>query len=96
MKLVCGKEDVTINTLKNIAKRSLGKSIADLENIVNLALRNATKNESRLTDDILLDAYEQAEFGLKKSTEQSIIKLLRFMKQVMQLLHIFLVIHLHS
>lgn len=66
LKLVCGKEDVTINTLKNIAKRSLGKSIADLENIVNLALRNATKNESRLTDDILLDAYEQAEFGLKK------------------------------
>ncbi|MGN1168301.1 MAG: AAA family ATPase [Lachnospiraceae bacterium] len=67
LKQVCGDEEgITDDTLKNIAKRSLGKSIADLENIINLAYRNAARDESKLTDDILLDAYEQAEFGLKK------------------------------
>lgn len=75
LEIVCGKEEgIQKNTLNNIAKRSLGKSIADLENIVNLARRNATIMESELTDNILLDAYEQAMFGLKKERGEEYYK----------------------
>ncbi|MCI7493399.1 MAG: AAA family ATPase [Lachnobacterium sp.] len=71
LKIALAKESgIQEAAIKNIAKRSLGKSIADLENIVNLAYRNAAKIESRLTDNILLDAYEQAIFGLKKERDE--------------------------
>lgn len=60
--------------IKNVAKRSIGKSIADLQNIYLLAERNASKAKGKVTDEILLDAYEQFLFGLKKEQKEEYYK----------------------
>lgn len=60
--------------IENVAKRSIGKSIADLQNIYLLAERNASKVKGKVTDEILLDAYEQFLFGLKKEQKEEYYK----------------------
>jgi ATP-dependent Zn protease len=61
-----GNAKLSDDAIANIAGRSVGKSIAQLENVYQMAVRNAARAGQKVTDEILLDAYEQAQYGLKK------------------------------
>ncbi|MBQ9747862.1 MAG: AAA family ATPase [Clostridia bacterium] len=59
--------DVSDEMLENLAIRSTGKSLADLESILELALRSMLRSGSRkVTDDILSEALETYCYGEKK------------------------------
>lgn len=56
--------DISESMRKNIANRAAGKSLADLESIIDLALRTAIKQEKlKVTDEILEEAFETYNSG---------------------------------
>lgn len=56
--------DVSEGEIENIAMRSTGMSLAELELVIELALRNAVKSENfTVTDDILENAFESFNSG---------------------------------
>ena len=60
------KDDI----IRNIAERTTGESLANLQNIVNLAIRNAGKERKTLTDDVLIDAMEEYYYGGKREWDE--------------------------
>lgn len=64
------RNNVTDEGIKNIAERTPGESLAILENILELAFRNAAR-KSRLLDDELLDeAMEEYFYGEKRTRDE--------------------------
>jgi len=61
-------KSVSPKTVHNVAQRTTGESLATIKNIVERALRKS--NGGELTDDILLNAYEEYMFGEKKEWSQ--------------------------
>jgi len=60
---VIANNEVTEDAIANIASRSTGESLAILQNILDLALRNAEKKGIALNDEMLLDAMEEYYYG---------------------------------
>ncbi|MCL2152801.1 MAG: AAA family ATPase [Oscillospiraceae bacterium] len=58
---------ITQEMIERLAVRSPGLSLANLEMVLNLALRNAVKNNQALDDDILSEAFELTEHGPEKN-----------------------------
>lgn len=54
---------VTEDALSNIAERTTGVSLAVMQNIVDLALRNAERKQSKVTDAVILNAMEEYFYG---------------------------------
>ncbi len=50
----------------NIAERTTGQSLAIIQNVIDLAYRNAVKEHKKVTDDTLLNALEEYLYGEKK------------------------------
>lgn len=63
LKLLNKNNEITEEAINNLAKRTTGKSIAILENIINLANRNALKSSKPLDDNILYNALEEYNYG---------------------------------
>jgi ATP-dependent metalloprotease FtsH len=55
--------ELSEEALANIASRSTGESLANLQNVLDLAMRNAEKAGKPLTDDFLLNAMEEYFYG---------------------------------
>ena len=53
----------------NIAERTTGQSLAIIQNVVDLAFRNAVKDHIKVTDDALLNALEEYLYGEKKDRD---------------------------
>lgn len=53
----------------NIAERTTGQSLAIIQNVVDLAFRNAVKEHKSVTDDTLLTALEEYLYGEKKERD---------------------------
>jgi len=62
------KKDINISDviIDNLADRTTGQSLAVLQNIIELAIRNAAKNNAELQDNDLLEALEEYLYGEKK------------------------------
>nr|MCR5222223.1 ATP-dependent metallopeptidase FtsH/Yme1/Tma family protein [Lachnospiraceae bacterium] len=58
----------------NIAERTTGQSLAIIQNVVDLAYRNAVKEQKKVTDDILLNALEEYLYGEKKERDADYYK----------------------
>ena len=58
----------------NLAERTTGKSLAIIQNVVDLAYRNAVKDHKSVTDDILLNALEEYLYGEKKERDEDYYK----------------------
>ncbi len=54
---------VTQEAITNVASRSTGQSLSVLQNILDLALRNASRAEKALDDIILINAMDEYSFG---------------------------------
>ena len=54
---------ITEAALRNISERTTGESLAIMQNIFDLALRNANRKEVALNDEILLNALEEYYYG---------------------------------
>jgi ATP-dependent Zn protease len=57
---------ISENTAESIAERTTGQSLAILQNVIDLAFRNAAKQYRTVNDDDLLNALEEYNFGEKK------------------------------
>ena len=57
------KQSVSEVAVENIADRTTGESLANLENILNLARRKASREGIDLTDAVLLEAMEEFYYG---------------------------------
>lgn len=55
--------DLSEDVINNIASRTTGESLAIIQNILELALRNAKKADVVLTDEVLLNAMEEYNYG---------------------------------
>ncbi len=65
---------VPLETIKLIAERSSGMSIANLESIIETAARQAVKAGCELTDKILEEAFETVRFGEARSKTPEEVK----------------------
>ncbi|OHB73707.1 MAG: hypothetical protein A2V70_13960 [Planctomycetes bacterium RBG_13_63_9] len=65
---------VSHETLRLIADRSTGLSIANLEAVVETAARNAAKSGSELTDKVLEEAFETVRFGEARPRGAEMVK----------------------
>lgn len=63
LKLLNKDNKVTEDAINNFAKRTTGKSLAILENVIDLAKRNALKASTTLDDHILQAALEEYNYG---------------------------------
>ncbi|MCR5054636.1 MAG: AAA family ATPase, partial [Lachnospiraceae bacterium] len=61
-----GMDQISENAAKSIAERTTGQSLAILQNVIDLALRNAVKESRKPSDDDLLTALEEYIYGEKK------------------------------
>lgn len=61
-------------TIDNIAKRTTGESLAILQNVFELAVRNARKKGEEVTDEGLLNALEEYMYGEKREWDESYYK----------------------
>ncbi len=61
-----GIDTVSEKTAQSIAERTTGQSLAILQNVINLALRNAVKESRMVDDEDLLTALEEYIYGEKK------------------------------
>ncbi|MCR5324937.1 MAG: AAA family ATPase [Lachnospiraceae bacterium] len=61
---------VTEAGIKNIAERTPDESLATLENILELAFRNAARKRRQLDDELLDEAREEYFFGEKKDKDE--------------------------
>ena len=59
-------KDVTEHALNNLAERTTGQSLAVLQNVIDLAYRNAVKANRLVKDDDLFDALEEYMYGEKR------------------------------
>lgn len=68
LQMLAGKNITTVSkeTAHNIAERTTGQSLAILQNVFELAFRNATKQSRTMMDNDLLTALEEYEYGEKK------------------------------
>ncbi len=57
---------VSDETVNNLADRTTGQSLAILQNVIELAIRNARKSDQMVSDDDLLNALEEYNHGEKK------------------------------
>lgn len=57
---------ISSNTLHNIAQRTTGESLANLKNVVSLAIRNSNKQGVEVNDEILLNSFEEFMYGEKR------------------------------
>ena len=62
-----GIETVSENTAQSIAERTTGKSLAILQNVIDLAQRNAIKESRKVEDGDLLTALEEYVYGEKRN-----------------------------
>ena len=71
--------DISDDTVKNIAVRSMGQSLANLDSVLELALRTALRDGKRkVTDQILDDAFETFNSGdVRKRSEEKILRTAR-------------------
>lgn len=60
-----GNGQISDVTIKNISDRTTGESLANIQNILNLANRNAGKAGTPLSDEIFLEALEEFYYGEK-------------------------------
>jgi ATP-dependent Zn protease len=58
--------EVSDGVIQSIAERTTGQSLAVLANVIDLALRNATRQSRTVVDSDLLTALEEYNFGEKK------------------------------
>ena len=65
-----GKNKISEDIISNLAARTTGQSIAILQNVIELAMRNAAKAGTELSGERLLDALEEYNYGEKKTWEQ--------------------------
>ena len=63
--------ELTEHAINNIASRSTGESLAHLQNILDLAMRNAEKAGNALTDEICLAAMEEYYYGEEHKWDRS-------------------------
>ncbi|MBO5261350.1 MAG: AAA family ATPase [Coprococcus sp.] len=69
LKLKLGRmklDKISDTAIESIAQRTTGESLAILENIINLAVRNAGKKGKEPDDNFLLEALEEYMYGEKK------------------------------
>lgn len=69
IQLILKKKNVTTvleETAQSIAERTTGQSLAILQNVIELAIRNAGKEERAVSDDDLLTALEEYIYGEKR------------------------------
>ena len=59
-------KDVSEGTIKNLAERTTGQSLAILEHVIDLAFRAANKEQRTVSDKDLLTAIEEYMYGEKK------------------------------
>ena len=64
------QNSVTEAGMRNVAERTPGESLAILENILELAFRNAARKGQVLNDDILDEAMEEYYFGEKRARDE--------------------------
>lgn len=71
--------EISDNTIMNIVTRSMGKSLANLDSILNLALRTALRDGKRkVTDEILDEAFETFNSGdARERTKEEILRTAR-------------------
>jgi len=77
IKLRVGKisgNTVTEETVKNIAERTTGQSLAILQNVVDLAFRNSVKKGETLDDLMMLEALEEFNYGKKHTWKEEYYK----------------------
>lgn len=61
-----GIKSISGETIHSIAERTTGKSLAILQNIIELAIRNTRKANKEIENEDLLTAIEEYMFGQKK------------------------------
>ena len=61
---------VTGEGMKNIAERTPGESLANIENILELSFRNAARKGKQLDDELLGEAMEEYYYGEKKTRDE--------------------------
>ncbi len=61
---------VTEDAVNNIADRTTGQSLAILQNIIDLAFRNAVKAEAKLDNITLMEALEEFNYGERHEWQQ--------------------------
>ncbi len=68
LRMLAGRNITTVSkkAAHSIAQRTTGQSLAILQNVFELAFRNATKQSRPMTDDDLLTALEEYNYGEKK------------------------------
>ena len=64
------RNNVTEAGIRNIAERTPGESIATLENILELAFRNAARKGEILNDELLDEAMEEYFYGEKRDKDE--------------------------
>lgn len=64
------RNDVTNNGINNIAERTPGDSLATIENILELAYRNAARKQIALNDNVLEEAMEEYFYGEKRTRNE--------------------------
>lgn len=65
---------VTDETVKNIADRTTGQSLAILQNVVDLAFRNSIKKSEVLDDVAMIEALEEFNYGKKHTWKEEYYK----------------------
>lgn len=65
---------VADETIKLIAERSSGMSIANLESVIEMAGRQAAKAEGEITDELLENAFETVRFGEARARDSETVK----------------------
>lgn len=67
--------DVSDDAIENLAIRSTGSSLAELENVIELALRNAIRSETLKVDDAILEnAFETYNSGEEKKWNPDLLE----------------------
>ncbi len=71
--------EISEETIKNIAVRSMGQSLANLDSVLELSLRSALREGKRkITDEVLDEAFEEFNSGdSKKYSEESVLRTAR-------------------
>lgn len=57
---------ISEGTINNLAERTTGMSLAILQNILELGFRNAAKKGEPVNDEIMLNAFEEYQYGEKR------------------------------
>ena len=69
------KQELSNSIIKNIALRSTGMSLAELESVIDFALRSMLqRGQSQLTDQLFDEAFETYRFGEKTDWDEALLK----------------------